>query len=80
MEKFLMYNTQYIDAYMQRNNINKIEFAKRCDISLEELNDIYSQGDIDIFVVIKIVDVLHITTDTFVFKEKYYPKHTLKKD
>lgn len=79
MEKNLIYNTQYIDAYIERNNINKTEFAKRCGIVMKELDNIYNQEDIDIIVVIKIVDVLHITTDTFLFMEKFYPKYKIKK-
>ena len=80
MEKHLMYNTQYIDVYMQRNNIDKNEFAKRCGVGMKELDRIYSHEDVDIFTVVKIVDVLHITSDTFLFLEKFYPKQTIKKD
>lgn len=80
MENKLRMNTQYIDAYMQRNNMNKIEFAKLCDISLKELDCVYKQQNVDIFLVVKIVEVLHITTDTFLFHEKFYPKYKTKKD
>ena len=80
MKKILMFNTQYIDAYLQRNNIDKVEFLKRCGISAEELNAIYEHKSDDLFVVIKIVDVLHITTDTFMFREKFYPKNKIKND
>ena len=79
MRKKLIMNTQYIDVFLQRNNIDKIEFAKRCSISRSELDDVYNQKCVDIFVLIKIVDVLHITSDTFLFMEKHYPKQILKK-
>lgn len=80
MDDCLRFNTQYIDVYMQRNNIDKNEFAKRCGVAMKELDSIYSHEDVDIFTVVKIVDVLHITSDTFLFLEKFYPKQTIKKD
>ena len=76
MKNKLRMNTQYIDFYLQKNEISKEEFAKRCDITIQELNDVYSQKNIDMFLMIKIVELLKITTDTFLFMEKYHPKIT----
>lgn len=77
MEKELIMNTQYIDAYIQRNNITKEDFAKKCGISLKELNDVYNQKNVDIVLVVTIVKVLNITSDTFTFRDKSYPKKIL---
>ncbi len=71
MEKELIMNTQYIDAYIQRNNFSKNEFAKRCGITMKELNDIY---DVDIVLVVKVVKEVKITSDTFTFRDQSYPK------
>ena len=76
MKNKLRMNTQYIDFYCQTNNITKEEFAKRCGISNKELISIYNQNNINIVLMIKIVEVLKITTDTFLFKEKFFPKKT----
>ncbi|MBO5954524.1 MAG: helix-turn-helix transcriptional regulator [Clostridia bacterium] len=76
MQNKLRMNTQYIDFYCQTNKITKEEFAKRCDITNKELNSIYNQKNIDIVLMIKIVEFLKITTDTFLFKEKHFPKRT----
>ncbi|MBQ8615015.1 MAG: hypothetical protein IJ415_00370 [Clostridia bacterium] len=77
MEKELIMNTQYIYAYIQRNNITKEDFAKKCGISLKELNDVYNQKNVDIVLVVTIVKVLNITSDTFTFRDKSYPKKIL---
>lgn len=79
MKNKLRMNTQYIDFYLQKNQISKEEFAKRCGISNKELNSIYNQNNIDVVLMIKIVELLKITTDTFLFMEKYNPKRTLTK-
>ena len=79
MKNKLRMNTQYIDFYLQKHQISKEEFAKRCDITLKELNDVYSQKNIDIFLMIKIVKLLQITSDTFLFMEKYHPKRTFSR-
>ena len=76
MKNKLRMNTQFIDFYLQKNQINKEEFVKQCNITLKELNDIYNQKNIDIFLMIKVVEALQITCDTFLFKEKTYPKRT----
>ena len=80
MKNKLRMNTQYIDFYLQKNNISKEEFCERCNITIKELNSVYNQKNVDIVLAIKIVEVLHITTDTFLFLEKLYPKYTIKKD
>ena len=67
-------NTQYIDFYLQNNQITKEEFAKRCEISKYNLNCVYNQKNIDIITMVKIVEVLKITADTFLFKEKFQSK------
>jgi len=69
-------NTQYIDFYLQKQQISKEEFAKQCNITINELNDVYNQKNIDIFLMIKLVKLLQITCDTFLFKEKSFPKRT----
>lgn len=74
MEKKLIMNTQYIDYHLQENNLTKKEFAKKCGISLHNLNDIYEQNYVDIFVVLKVVQTLKIKSDTFLFRDKSYPK------
>ena len=74
MEKELIMNTQYIDAYIQRNNISKIEFAKKYWITMKELSDIYEQKNVDIVLVVKVVKELKITSDTFTFRDQSYPK------
>lgn len=43
MKNKLRMNTQYIDFYLQRNEISKEDFAKQCNITLKELHDIYNQ-------------------------------------
>ena len=55
MKTKLRMNTQYIDFYLQRNQITKEEFARRCEISRYNLNSVYSQKNIDIFTMVKIV-------------------------
>ena len=74
MEKRLIMNTQYIDFYLQQNNMSKKDFAKKCDIELKVLEDIYEQKDVDIFKVLKIIKVLKIKSDTFFFLDRSYPK------
>ena len=74
MKKKLKMNTQYIDFYLQENKITKEEFAKKCEISIDNLNDVYAQKNIDIIVLSKIAKFLKITSDTFLFMEKHYPK------
>ena len=74
MEKELIMNTQYIDAYIQRNNISKVEFAKKCGITMKELNDIYNQKNVDIVLVVRVVKELKITSDTFTFRDQSYSK------
>ena len=76
MKNKLRMNTQYIDFYLQKHQISKEEFAKRCNLSINELNSVYNQKNIDIVIMIKIVELLQITCDTFLFKEKSYPKRT----
>ena len=76
MKNKLRMNTQYIDFYLQKHQITKEEFAKQCNITIKELNDIYNQNNIDIVLMIKIVELLQITCDTFLFKEKFYPKNS----
>ena len=76
MKTKLRMNTQYIDFYLQKHQISKEEFAKQCNITIKELNDVYNQKNIDIVLMIKIVELLQITCDTFLFKEKYFPKRT----
>ncbi len=73
MKNKLRMNTQYIDFYLQENQISKEEFAKRCDIRVKDLNDVYAQKNIDIIVLSKIAKFLKITSDTFLFMEKHYP-------
>lgn len=70
MKEKLRMNTQYIDFYLQKNKITKVEFAKRCDISNKDLDDVYKQKNIDIFLMVKIVEVLKISCNTFLFMEK----------
>lgn len=77
MEKELIMNTQYIDAYIQRNKLSKNEFAKKCGITMKELNDVYAQQNVDIVLIVKIVKMLNITSDTFTFRDKSYPKKIL---
>ena len=79
MKNKLRMNTQYIDFYLQKKNISKEEFCERCNITIKELNSVYNQKNVDIVLVVKIVEVLHISTDTFLFLEKFYLKYTLKK-
>ncbi len=79
MKNKLRMNTQYIDFYLQKNKISKEEFCARCNITIKELNSVYNQKNVDIVLAVKIVEVLHISTDTFLFLEKFYPKYTLKK-
>lgn len=74
MKNKLRMNTQYIDFYLQKNKITKEEFAKICNISIKELQNIYNQKNIDIFTAIKVVEILKISTDTFLFMEQFYPK------
>ena len=74
MENKLFMNTQYIDFYLQGHNMTKTEFSKKCDITLKELNDVYAQKDVNIFVILNIVKVLRIKSDTFLFRDKGYPK------
>ena len=76
MKTKLRMNTQYIDFYLQKHQISKEEFAKQCNITIKELNDVYNQKNIDIFLMIKVVELLQITCDTFLFKEKSFPKRT----
>ena len=45
-----------------------------CDIGIEDLNDVYAQKNIDIIILSKITKFLKITSDTFLFMEKSYPK------
>ena len=72
MEK-LFYNTQYIDYYMQENNISKEEFCKLCNISEDILNNIYNHKSMILDKwLFRLLDVLNITADTFFFKEKFY--------
>ncbi len=79
MKNKLRMNTQYIDFYLQKHQISKEEFAKQCDINNKELTDIYNQKNIDIYTAIKVVETLKITTDTFLFMEKYHPKGSFSK-
>lgn len=74
MKNKLRMNTQYIDFYLQKHKITKEEFAKECNLTTKELQDVYNQKNINIFTAIKIVEILKITTDTFLFMEKYQPK------
>lgn len=73
--KKLRMNTQYIDFYLQENQISKDEFARRCDISVKNLNDVFAQKNIDVCILVKIVTFLKITAYTFLFMEKFYPKN-----
>ena len=70
MKNKLRMNTQYIDFYLQKNQITKAEFAKKCKISSKELNDVYNQKNIDIVLMVKIVEILNISCNTFLFMEK----------
>ncbi len=79
MKNKLRMNTQYINFYLQKHQITKEEFARRCEISKCNLNSVYNQKNIDIITMVKIVEVLKITTDTFLFKERIYPKNTTTK-
>ena len=79
MKNKLRMNTQYIDFYLQKHQITKHEFAKRCEISKYNLTSVYNQKNIDIFIMLKIVEVLKISCDTFLFKEKYFPKNNYSK-
>ena len=73
MKKLLWFNTQYIDHYMQVNKISKKEFCNKCNIDENLLNKIYSQDEsIDIFAIIPILDLPNITSDIFLFREKFY--------
>lgn len=45
---------------------------------MQELVDCYNQKELEIVPIIKICDVLHITTDTFLFLEKFYPQKKFK--
>ncbi len=75
MEKELIMNTQYIDYYLQKNNLSKKDFAKKCGITLNELNEIYKQSsNINLSVVIQVVQTLKIKSDTFLFRDRTYPK------
>lgn len=65
----LCYNTQYIDFYMQENNISKEQFCEKCGISKNLLNKIYEQKSLRVDLLIPVVDVLNITLDTFLFME-----------
>ena len=47
-------NTQYIDFYLQKHKITKEEFAKECNLTTKELQDVYNQKNINIFTAIKI--------------------------
>ena len=74
MKNKLRMNTQYIDFYLQKHKISKDEFAKICNLTAKELQDVYNQKNVDIIIAIKIVEILNITTDTFLFMEKYKSK------
>ena len=52
MKNKLRMNTQYIDFYLQKHRITQEEFAKQCNITIKELNGIYNQKNIDIFLMI----------------------------
>ena len=52
--KKLRMNTQYIDFYLQENQISKDEFARRCDISVKNLNDVFAQKNIDVCILVKL--------------------------
>ena len=70
MKKRLRMNTQYIDFYLQKNGLRKEEFCEMCDLSLKELESIYAQKNVEIHLVIKVVDVLNISSDIFLFNAK----------
>lgn len=72
MEKKLIYNTQYIMHYLQEHNISNEEFCKRCNIGMDVLNDLYNHEVIDILDFVNVVEVLNITADTFLLREKVY--------
>lgn len=74
MEKKLVMNTQYIDYYLQEHKMSKQGFAKKCEISLKFLEDIYNQHCADVFQILKIIKVLNIRSDTFLFMDRSYPK------
>ena len=74
MKTKLIMNTQYIDFYLQENNISKEEFANKCGIGINDLNNIYSQKNVNIDMLVKVTNILKITTDTFLFMEKHQPK------
>ena len=52
----------------------KRDFAKKCEISMKTLDQIYNQSSVDVFQVLKIVKVLNIRSDTFLFMDRSYPK------
>lgn len=74
----LCYNTQYIDFYMQENNISKEQFCSKCGISQNLLNRIYEQKSLRADLLIPVIQVLNITLDTFLFMENIKLKR--KKD
>ena len=73
MKKRLIYNTQYIDFYIQEHKITKKEFCERCAIKPDLLKKIYQQDnslELDVWF-IRLLFVLNISADTFLFMEDF---------
>ena len=56
-----LYNTFFIDVYLEKNKITKNEFCSRCGISLRTLRNIYNQKNMSSLYLIKVVNVLKIS-------------------
>lgn len=72
MEKLLIYNTQYIDYYIQHHNITREEFCHRCGIDMSVLKDMYEQKNMNMGKITRLLNVLNISMDTFLFREKFH--------
>ena len=56
----IKYKTNLIKKYLKDNKIGKVEFCKRCGISLRTLNKVLTDsGDIGSFNAVKLVTFLH---------------------
>ncbi len=73
--KRLLYNTQYIDAYLLKHEITKEEFCVRADITMDILNAMYEQKNLYIGHSIKVATALDISIDTFWFREHFRASH-----
>lgn len=60
-------NTKIIYDYMKENNVNKKEFAKRCDINIKTLRKVLTGFDnINFFIIYKLLIVLKVKSKDFI--------------